>query len=59
MTPDVKDVSLREIVQAMAKSPDSEVFRWFQDSYVGSDGRIQAGVTMRLTLGQLRKELAP
>lgn len=54
---DIKDVTLREMVEAMSKYPGDTVFRWFQDSYVAPDGSIQASTTMRLTLDQLRTEL--
>lgn len=52
-----KDVTLREMVEAMSKSPDDAVFRWFQDSYPSQDGSIQPGTTMRITMRQIRSEL--
>lgn len=54
----IRDVTVAELLEAMAKRPDDEVFRWFQTSSVSIDGEPQAGETMRLTIGQLRKEFS-
>lgn len=53
----IREVSLRELVDAMAKYADDETFRWFQMSYVGQDGSVQAGDTLRVTMAQVRAEL--
>lgn len=53
----IRDVTLREMVDAMNKSPDDVVFRWFQDSQPNGDGSIAALDSLRLTLGQVRREL--
>lgn len=55
---ETRDVTLREMVEAMGQLPDDTVFRWYQDSVVIPDrGWHQPTVTMRITLGQLRREL--
>lgn len=54
---DAKNVSLREMVEHMGHMKDSDAFRWFQDSYVASDGSIHAGDTLLVTMGQARVEL--
>lgn len=54
---DVMNVSLRVMVERMGHMKDSEAFRWFQDSYVASDGSIHAGDTLLITMGQARAEL--
>lgn len=55
---ETRDVTLREMVEAMGHLPDDTVFRWYQDSVVIPDrGWHQPTVTMRITLGQLRREL--
>jgi hypothetical protein len=57
---ETRDVSLTEMLAAMTHLPDETVFRWYQDSVViPSRGWHQPTVTMRLTLGQLRRELLP
>jgi len=57
MATDAKRVSLKEMVEAMRHMRDDEAFRWFQDSYVASDGSIQAGTTYVVTMGTARAEL--
>lgn len=54
---ETREVSLREILEAMAHCRDDETFRWFQTSYVGGDFQIHAGPTLRVTMGQARREL--
>lgn len=55
---ETRDVTLREMVEAMGHLPDDTVFRWYQDSVVIPDrGWHQPTLTMRITLGQLRREL--
>lgn len=49
--------TLRDLVDAMNHLDDSVPFRWFQDSYVSSDGSIHAGRTYCVTMGQARAEL--
>lgn len=54
---ETRDMTLREMIEAM-EGPDEEVFRWYQDSVViPSKGWHQPTVTMRVTLGQARREL--
>lgn len=55
VTNDAEDVSLEEMLNAMSKSADHDVFRWFQDNRPDSDGSIQALRTMRLTICEMRK----
>ncbi len=57
MSLETKEVSLRELVAAMAKSKDEDTFRWFQDSVINARGEPQATVTYRVTMGQVRQEL--
>lgn len=52
-----KDVTLREMIEAMAASKDDETFRWYQTSKVGSNGVPQPGPTLRVSMGQAREEL--
>lgn len=52
--PPMRDVSLVELVRAMADIPDEAVFRYYQTSWVASDGSIHPGETLRLTVGRLR-----
>lgn len=53
-----KDVSLREMVEAMSYYRDDETFRWFQPSVVGDRGwAVPAGPALRVTMGQVRREL--
>lgn len=49
--------TLREMVAVMSHMRDDETFRWFQDSYVASNGGVHAGQTYRVTMGQVRAEL--
>jgi hypothetical protein len=49
--------TLREMVEAMHHLEDDATFRWFQDSYVASDGSTHAGRTYRVSMGQARFEL--
>jgi hypothetical protein len=41
----------------MAHYRDDEVFRWFQTSIVGAGGVPQATDTLRVTMGQARREV--
>ncbi len=53
-----RDVTLREMVEAMASLPDEAVFRWYQDSVVVPElGWHRPTVTMRITMGAIRREL--
>jgi hypothetical protein len=52
-----RDVTLREMLDATAYYSDDEVFRWFQASYVSGDGKIHPHETLRLTIGQVRREI--
>lgn len=56
--PPTVNATLREVVTAMAHLPDDTVFRWYQTSATSRDGVPQATATLRLTLGQVRAELA-
>lgn len=58
MSQEAKDVSLRELVAAMSKSRDGDTFRWFQDSVIDDRGVPQATTTYRVSMGQVRQELA-
>jgi hypothetical protein len=43
-----KDVTLREMIEAMSAYADDETFRWYA---------LDSNTTLRITVGQLRKEL--
>jgi hypothetical protein len=51
------EVSLREMLAAMCKYGDDETFRWYQLSHPGVEGVSQPKETLRVTVGQVRKEL--
>lgn len=55
--PPIRDVSLREMLEAMASYRDDETFRWFQTSVPGERGWAEARETLRVTMGQARREL--
>ena len=52
--PPIRDVTLRELLEAMAKYPDDAAFRWFQMSVVDSDGVPRAADTLRVSMRQAR-----
>lgn len=54
---DSNNVTLAQLVDLMNHLDDDETFRWFQDSYVASDGSIHAGPTYRVSMGQARADL--
>ena len=53
----IRNVSLRELLEAMSKYRDDETFRWFQTSTVGASGVPQATDTLRVSMGQARSEV--
>lgn len=53
----IRDVSLRELLEAMAHFRDDETFRWFQTSTVDARGVPQAVDTLRVSMGQARREV--
>lgn len=55
--PPIRDVTLRELLEAMVKFRDDETFRWFQLSVVGANGVPQATDTLRVSMGQARLEV--
>jgi dihydroorotate dehydrogenase len=55
--PPIRDVSLHEMLEAMAHLKDEETFRWFQTSIVGQGGVPQAADTLRVSMGQARREV--
>lgn len=55
--PQVIDVSIKEMLEAMSRYKDEDTFRYYQISWVGQDGMTVAGNTLRVTVGQARKEL--
>lgn len=57
METDARRCTLREMVERMSHVRDDEPFRWFQDSHPRSDGGINAGETLLVTMGQARREL--
>lgn len=57
MNDQCRDVTLKSMLEAMHYYRDDETFRWFQTSYVGADGNIYPSATLRVTMGQARREL--
>jgi hypothetical protein len=55
--PPIRDVSLREMLEAMAHYRDDETFRWFQTSMLSGRGDAQATDTLRVSMGQARLEV--
>jgi hypothetical protein len=55
--PPIHDVSLREMLEAMSNYRDDETFRWFQTSKIDADGVPQATDTLRISMGQARREV--
>lgn len=55
--PPIRDVSLREMLEAMAHYDDDATFRWFQTSVVGDRGEPTATDTLRVTMRQARLEV--
>ena len=55
--PPIRDVTLREMLEAMAHYRDDETFRWFQTSIVNARGEPQATDTLRVSMGQVRREV--
>jgi hypothetical protein len=55
--PATRDATLLELLDAMAHYHDDDVFRWFQVSRVGTDGITYPIETLRLTFGQVRREI--
>ena len=54
----VREVSLREMLEAMAHMRDDETFRWYQTSKIQPDrGWHECKDTLRVTVGQARREL--
>lgn len=54
--PPIRDVTLREMLEAMAHYDDA-TFRWFQTSVVDGHGSSQATDTLRVTMRQARLEV--
>lgn len=55
--PPIRNVTLREMLEAMPHYRDDETFRWFQTSILNSRGESQATDTLRVTMGQARSEV--
>jgi hypothetical protein len=55
--PPICDVTLRQMLEAMSHYRDDETFRWFQTSVVGADGQTIATDTLRVSMGQARREI--
>ena len=55
--PPIRDVSLREMLEAMSHYEDDETFRWFQTSILNGRGEAQATDTLRVSMGQARREV--
>jgi len=55
--PPIRDVTLREMLEAMSSYRDDETFRWFQTSVLNSRGEPTATDTLRVSIGQARREV--
>jgi hypothetical protein len=55
--PPICDVTLRQMLEAMGSYGDDETFRWFQTSEVGSRGEPVPTETLRVSMGQARREV--
>jgi hypothetical protein len=55
--PPIRDVTLREMLEAMSTRRDDETFRWFQTSVLNARGEPQATDTLRVSIGQARLEV--
>lgn len=55
--PPIRDVTLRELLESMASRSDDETFRWFQTSVVNSRGETVPTITLRVSMGQARREV--
>jgi hypothetical protein len=55
--PPIRDVTLREMLEAMDHYKDDETFRWYQTSVLNGRGEPQATDTLRVTMGQARMEV--
>lgn len=55
--PPVRDVTLREMLEAMSGYSDDETFRWYQTSIVNSRGEPDATDLLRVSIGQARREV--
>ncbi len=53
----IRDVTLREMLEAMSSYKDDETFRWFQTSVVNDRGVATATDTLRVSMGQARAEV--
>lgn len=53
----IRDVSLREMLVAMSAQDDCATFRWFQASVVNAQGVPEATETLRVSMGQVRREV--
>lgn len=53
----IRDVTLRELLEAAADRADDEVFRYYQTSAIGDRGVPVAVETIRVTFGAARREL--
>jgi hypothetical protein len=45
------------MLEAMSSYRDDETFRWFQTSTIGAGGVPQATDTLRVSMGQARREV--
>lgn len=56
--PPIRNVTLREMLEAMSSYRDDETFRWFQTSSPSHNGMgAVAGPTLRVSIGQARSEV--
>jgi hypothetical protein len=55
--PPIRDVSLREMLEAMAHYRDDETFRWYQTSKINARGEPDATDILRVSMGQARQEV--
>lgn len=56
VNPPIRDVTVAEMLKALGDPPDDTTFRYYQTSVMGPNGWAIPGETLRLTVGQLRRD---
>lgn len=54
----IRDVTSHDLLDALVNESDDYVVRYYQVSIVGANGSAVPVETLRLTLGQLRRDVA-
>jgi hypothetical protein len=53
----IRDVTLREMLEAMAHYDGDATFRWYQASRLNARGEPEATDTLRVSMDQARREV--